>query len=217
MISTMAQDFDVVQLLMPLLTQLFERVQASVTVCAPVIAVASRNNTIPSTPTSLLDLGEVTPRPLATPTEVLLYYQPVYIDVLIALTEKLVTATCSGIAIAFLQSVWQWLSTFTTIKKHPLQTATQLKRDIMHAESANNGHNSLLIPVIAAPTHSHSSTANSTADRVDSELHADKTLLLSITRMTIYAQQCMSLHSTTASLNMGTPSHREVAQVCIKY
>lgn len=214
--ATLSRDFDVLPLLMPLLTELFTRVQASVLV--PMAGANGRSNapTPSASYANFLELGEVGAGPAAVP-EVGIYYQPVYVDVLLVLSEQLVTVTKSGVAVSFLQSVWKWLQAFTTVKQHKHQAATQLKRDLRSKQLAPPSFgvsSGLLFPSNLAAI---APLATVEADRSDEvtashEAHADKALLESIARVTVLAQSGQHLHSAAAPEVAGT-SPAEAARV----
>jgi len=214
--ATLSRDFDVLSLLMPLLAELFARVQASVLV--PMTGASGRSNapTPSASYANFLELGEVGTGPAAVP-EVGIYYQPVYVDLLLVLAEQLVTVTKSGVAVSFLQSVWKWLQALTTIKQHKQQAATQLKRDLQSKQLVPPSFgvsSGFLFPsnlTAIAPL------ATAEADRSDDapashEAHADKALLESIARVTVFAQSGQHLHSISVPEVAGT-SPAEAARV----
>lgn len=208
--ATLSRDFDVLPLLMPLLTELFARVQASMLV--PMAAASNRSNapTPSASYANFLELGEVGAGPAAVP-EVGIHYQPVYVDLLLVLAEQLVTVTRSGIAVSFLQSVWKWLQAFTSVRQHKQQAATQLKRDLRSKQLAPAGlgfgaGSSLLFPSnLAAIAPLATAAVESSGDEhVSHESHADKALLESIARVTVQAQSHQHLHSVAAPEVAGT-------------
>ena len=163
---------------------------------------------------ALFQLGEVTVGSV-TP-EVGLHYSPVYVDVLLTLSEELVRITRSGIAVTFLHSVWKWLQLFTSCKQHKQQAAMQLKRDLRnkqfsspssHIGAFNSGVFPSTLPALAALT-----TGGVEKDvHISHESHADRALLTSIARMTVYAQQ-YHLHSASVQDIVGTAAD-EAARV----
>lgn len=190
-ITTLSGQFDILSTLMSLLSQYFARVQASILVAPPSKPAAS------AAKGNFLDFGEVSSGGAADVTEIGIFYQPVYVDVLIALSEQLVTATRSGIAVTFLQSVWKWLATLTSARVHKQQAALQAKKDLAAQAAGNSAFPASDAPKTVIIAHA---------------LHADKVLLQSIARMTVVAQQ-HHLHSVSVPALMGCPSIEEPAKV----
>lgn len=212
--TTLSRDFDVLSLLLPLLTELFSRVQASMLVSSASVDGRSAAPTPSASYASFLELGEVGAGPAAVP-EVGIYYQSVYVDVLLVLAEQLVLTTKSGIATAFLQSVWKWLQAFTSFKQHKQQAATQLKRDLRSKQLAPpvaGAGSSLLFPSNLAAIAPLATEVAPKDVHVSHEAHADKALLESIARMTVMAQRQQHLHAASVTEAVGsTPA--EAARV----
>lgn len=209
--TTLSRDFDLLSLLLPLLQEYFSRVQASMLVPVYPNGANSAAPTPSSSYASFLELGEVGAGPAAIP-EVGIHYQPMYVDVLVALAEQLVMVTRSGAAVSFLLSVWKWLQAFTTVKQHKQQAAMQLKKDLRSKQLSAvgfgaNSSTSLLFPSNLASI-SPLATAQAEVPIEDSvvahEAHADQVLLQSVARMTVYTQQQQHLHSASVPQVVGT-------------
>lgn len=161
---------------------------------------------------ALFQLGEVTVGSV-TP-EVGLHYSPVYVDVLLTLSEELVRITRSGIAVTFLHSVWKWLQLFTSCKQHKQQAAMQLKRDLRNKQftSSPSSHIGAFNSGVFPSTLPALATGGVEKDvHISHESHADRALLTSIARMTVYAQQ-YHLHSASVQDIVGTAAD-EAARV----
>jgi hypothetical protein len=201
-ITTLARDFDILSFMLPVLSQLFARVQASTASQKPEPVQAQ----LTSTAASFLDLSD-TATAAAAVTEVHVHYQPVYVDILLTMAEQFVAATRCGMAVTFLQSIWKWLGAFTTARTHPQQAALQQKRDLA-AQSANAlGSNGLLLPTSAGAAPMTDVTADAPYQQ-----HADRALLQSIVRMTLLAQQEHARISTAPTV-LGTSSPVEGSRV----
>jgi hypothetical protein len=204
-ITTLARDFDILSFLLPVLSQLFARVQASTASQKPEPVQAQ----LTSTAASFLDMSDTTTAAAAV-TEVHVHYQPVYVDVLLTMAEQFVAATRCGMAVTFLQSVWKWLGAFTSARMHPQQVALQQKRDLAAQSAAALGSNGLLLPTTGGAT--ESGTASDASKDAPYQPHADRALLQSIVRMTLLAQQ-EHAHISTAPTVLGTSSPVEGSRV----
>lgn len=195
-VSTLSSSFDILDMLMPLLTQYFARVQASLLV-GPAAATAVK--AAKTGDANFMDFSELPSGASEAVVEIAVHYQPVYVDVLIALTEQLVTATRSSVAVAFLQDVWKWLATFTSSRAHPQQAVVQAKKDlaVQNATAIPVSSEDVEPPKIATVTH---------------EIHANMVLLQSIARMTVVAQQ-HHLHTASVPVILGTSSPEDAAKV----
>jgi len=211
MTTTLSKDFDLLSLLLPLLHELFARVQASMLVPMHPHGGNSAAPTPISSYTHFLELGEVGTGPATIP-EVGIHYQPVYVDILVALTEQLVLVTRSGIAVSFLQTVWKWLQAFTTAKQHKQQAELQLKKELRSKQLASadfsaNSTASLLFPsnlTSMAPLATVQVEAPAESVVEAHETHADQVLLQSVARMTVYAQHQQHLHAASVPQVVGS-------------
>lgn len=210
--ATLSRDFDVLSLLLPLLSQVFARVQASTVRSAP--AASQGGGAISDTAASFLgmDSAKETGVGVESVKELHAYYEPVYVDILLALAEQLVVATRSGIAVTFLQSVWQWLASLTAARANPAQAALQLKYDMARkAAGPSLGGGGLLVPTVGVPAASGPEGGADSGNAFDE--HAGRALLQSLVRMSLLAQQSQHLHVASVRPALGTPRPPECSMV----
>ena len=216
--STLNSQFDVQTLLLPLLTQYFARVKASIlvqrnattNVNASAPASVARSPSISGS--DFIDFGPSNTGGNGGVPEVTVHYHPIYVDVLITLTEQLVSITRSGAAVSFMHTVWQWLGTLTSIRANPQQQVLQRKRDL---ELGAVGAAPSLVPLLSPSGNistAASLTANGDAMQVQHQKHADSALLQSISRMTIMAQQQQHVYAN-GSCALGVASQTDAAAV----
>jgi hypothetical protein len=203
--TTLSRDYDIQSLLQPLLSQLLARVQAStVQPAAP--------HSSPSHGTSTIFEHSDALAPAETVSELNVHYEPIYVDALLTLAEQLVAATRSGIALSFLQSVWQWVASLTAAKAHVQQGALQLKYDMAQKAAASAAANTLLL---ISRSRSRSSTRDSAGGQAVPAFdeHAGRALLQSLLRMCVFGQHAQHLHIATAPATFGTPGPAETCKV----
>jgi hypothetical protein len=242
-ISTLGSRYDAQMLLLPLLAQLFQRVQASVVVpCAPASAATktdtgakneNAHNFLDLMPAEASGAEEVAAGvgvSVKAAERFEVHYQPVYLEVLVSLTEQLVAATSSGASVAFLHNVWRWLGTLTSIRANKQQAAVQLQIELAQKNAAaaataaasttaplslldsfslaSGGDTSLMGGVVG------SSVGGSSGAGQPYEKHADFLLFQSISRVLALTQRHPHLQFACSPPPVGASSVDDLAQVC---
>jgi hypothetical protein len=189
--NSLGARLDVQELLLPLLTELFERVQASTLRCSDAGA----------DPATSLERVEVR-------------YCPVYVDTLMALAEKLVLLVRSGTAVTALQAIWQWLTLFTSARAHRDQAGAAALSQMHSRAAAMDDLLSIDAEPEPAPAPVTGTGALREEGRLAHEAHADAAVLQSVLRAIVLSRQepfAGSANSVPALV--GSSFFSEVAQV----
>lgn len=238
--ETLARDFDILPFLLPLLHEYFSRVRASLVVegsnfsalnteYEPKVGFGYKGfdavdpdtnisaSTFASSSTSTSTSTSVIP-------QLLLHYEPVYVDLLLSLAEQMVFTTFSQESVLLLQTVWQWLGAFTSARVHPDQGTLQNEyetavKTAQQDTTPSKAVDSLLLPTTDLLLTTSMLSADERAgvsvseQRKLYEMHANKALLESITRTCMEAQSLPGAYGVGIRKSPGTRSLEAVCKV----
>lgn len=218
--ETLARDFDPQIFLLPLLKEYFARVRASMVAAGPNV-----NNPSCIVYDPKMGFGYKGFQQAANPStsaipQIYLHYEPVYIDLLLALSERTLFSTFSNESVVLLKSVWRWLGAFTSPRVHPEQSAMQREHNKLFEtaqSTVTNNTGSLLLPTIDQLLSTSTPAVDSSSNTPKHEVHADKALLESIVRTCLEAQRTPSFHGVGICRSPGARSLATVYNVSLHY